>query len=190
MTDTDAPDDTTEPPESGPESHADATEPPPPSDDTGADSEQGRPPHPGMVWDATNNRWTESEPSEPRTREAKYRKQLRDTEAERNSLKERLESRDRADVERMVVTKLTDPRDLWRADVSLADMVGDDGEIDTAKVDEAVANVIAAHPHWAVQRPNPAAPSSAVGFGASQPEIDDEPPTWQSVFQKARGQSE
>jgi hypothetical protein len=55
-------------------------------------------------------------------------------------------------------------------------------------VDEAVAKVIAEHPHWAVPPVSPAAPASAVTFGAEKPDLNGEQPaTWHALFDKARG---
>lgn len=48
--------------------------------------------------------------AEPHNREAKYRTQLRAAEAERDQLRERLDKRDRAEVEHMVSNRLIDPQ--------------------------------------------------------------------------------
>jgi hypothetical protein len=138
---------------------------------------------PGMRW--ADGKLVEAE---PRSREAKYRTQLRDTESERDQLRDRLERRDRADVERMVAHRLTDPADLWLAGVNVDDLRGEDGEIDTEKVDAAIVATLEAHPHWAAPRVNPAAPTSAVSFGAEKPDVNGEQPTtWHALFDKARG---
>jgi hypothetical protein len=73
--------------------------------------------------------------AEPHSREARYRTQLRAAEAERDQLRQRLDARDRADVERMIASKLIDPSDLWAAGVTLADLVDDSGEISPQLVD-------------------------------------------------------
>ena len=122
--------------------------------------------------------------AEPRSREARYRTQLRAAEAERDQLRERLEQRDRADVEHLVANRLIDPQDLWAGGVTLADVMDpDSGDISPQLVDEAVTRVTKEHPHW---RFNPAAPASAVSFGAEKPDLTQEQqPTWQAVFQQA-----
>jgi hypothetical protein len=148
--------------------------------DTPADitDEQPADPPPGMKYDSTGRL---VEDGEPRSREQRYRQQLRATEAERDQLRERLDARDRADVERMIASKLIDPSDLWAAGVTLADLVDDSGELQPALVDEAVERTVKAHPHW---RHSPAAPSSMVTspHGGT---AEHEQPTWQSVFQAA-----
>jgi hypothetical protein len=139
------------------------------------------PPPPGMKRDEAIGRLVET--GEPRSREAKYRQQLRATERERDELRERLEQRDRAEVEHLVANRLIDPKDLWAGGVSLADVTNPDtGDISPQLIDEAITRVVKEHPHW---RFNPAAPTSVVGFGAVKPDLDQEQPTWQSVFQSA-----
>jgi len=122
--------------------------------------------------------------AEPHNREAKYRTQLRAAEAERDQLRERLDKRDRAEVEHMVSNRLIDPQDLWAGGVTLADVLDpESGEISPQLIDEAVTRVTKEHPHWTF---NPAAPASAVSFGAEKPDLTkDEQPTWQAVFQQA-----
>src|SRR4051794_18971268 len=51
---------------------------------------------------------------------ASYRRQLRGAEAERDGLRERLDARDRSDVERLAGATMADGRDLFVAGVQLA----------------------------------------------------------------------
>ena len=153
--------------------------------DTPADTPDEQPatppePPPGMKYDASGKLVE----AEPRSREARYRTQLRAAEAERDQLRERLEQRDRADVEHLVANRLIDPQDLWAGGVTLADVMDpDSGDISPQLVDEAVTRVTKEHPHW---RFKPAAPASAVSFGAEKPDLTQEQqPTWQAVFQQA-----
>jgi hypothetical protein len=162
-----------------------------PDEDTGTDAPRSdaatetdaprtdQQPPPGMKYDPSGKLLVDD--GEPRTREQKYRQQLRATETERDQLRERLERRDRADVERMITTKLIDPADLWHV-VSLADCLDPEtGEISPQLVDEAVTRVVKQHPHW---RFNSAAPASQVT--APHGGVEERPaPTWQSVFQQA-----
>lgn len=155
------------------------------SDDTTPQPEPEQPPTqqpeapPGMKYDASGKLIEE----QPRSREAKYRIALREAEAQRDQLKERLDKRDRAEVEHLVSSRLIDPQDLWHV-VSLADLLDpDSGDISPQLIDECLERVIKEHPHW---RFNPAAPASAVSFGAEKPDLTGEQqPTWQSVFQQA-----
>lgn len=116
----------------------------------------------------------------------KYRQQLRDEqaaraaeqaawEAERTGLRSTVERYQRAEVERAVANRLADPADLWAAGVHLADVLADDGTIDSTALDAAVMSVLADHPHWRTPF-NAAAPASQVTFGASRPELETRDP--------------
>ncbi|MBF6213826.1 hypothetical protein IU487_22680 [Nocardia puris] len=83
----------------------------------------------------------------PSREAAKWRRQLRDTEAERDALRDRVLEFERAEVERFAAEHLADPADLWR-DVELDGLRGKDGRVDAGKVDAAVKGVLEAHPHW------------------------------------------
>lgn len=65
---------------------------------------------------------------------AKYRRRLRDTEAERDALSERVASLQRAEAERMAAATLAKPAGLWATGTDLADLLGEDGNIDASKV--------------------------------------------------------
>ena len=156
------------------------------SDDTTPQSEPEQPATeqpeapPGVKYDASGKLID----AEPHSREARYRTQLRATELERDQLRERLENRDKAEVEHLVANRLIDPKDLWAAGVSLPDVTDpDSGDISPQLIDECLERVVKEHPHW---RFNPAAPASAVSFGAEKPDLTQEQqPTWQGVFQQA-----
>jgi hypothetical protein len=82
----------------------------------------------------------------------KYRLKLREAEAERDKFRALVEQHTRADVERAVAempSTLADSADLWQAGVKLEDLLDDEHGIDAAKLDAAVAHVIAEHPTWA-----------------------------------------
>lgn len=68
---------------------------------------------------------------------AKYRRRLRDTEAERDGLAQRVETLQRAEVERLA-SDLSKPAAIWAAGVQLADLLDKDGNIDTEKATEAI----------------------------------------------------
>ncbi|RVW01320.1 hypothetical protein [Rhodococcus xishaensis] len=82
---------------------------------------------------------------------ARYRRQLRDTEAERDTLRDRVTAYERREAEQLAV-ELADPRDLWVAGIDLDDLRGDNGTIDYAKVAAAVDEVLAEHPAWGKTR--------------------------------------
>lgn len=79
----------------------------------------------------------ENEPKENREA-AKWRRQLRETETERDSLRSRVEAMQRAEVERLAGDQLSQPSALWKSDVALADLIGEDGRVDAEKVTAAV----------------------------------------------------
>ena len=135
------------------------------------------PPMPGMKWDSDANKWIAVE---PRNREQRYRQQLRATEAERDQLRERLERRDKADIERMIAGKMIDPADLWAGGITLADVLDPDtGEISPQLVDEAVGRTVKQHPHWRYSAAAPASQVTSPHGGVTA----EEQPTWQQLFQ-------
>lgn len=82
---------------------------------------------------------TEAGETEPQSkREARYRTQLREAEAERDTLTARVEALQRAEVERLASDLIEKPAALWTAGVDLADLTDDDGAIDPDKVTDAV----------------------------------------------------
>lgn len=76
----------------------------------------------------------EPEPEPQSKREARYRTQLRETEAERDQLAGRIEAMQRAEVERLAQQWISKPSALWSAEVTLADLLDDDGHVDPEKV--------------------------------------------------------
>ncbi len=89
---------------------------------------------------------------------ASYRRRLREVEAERDALagerdtlRGQVAARQRADVENLATQlpqALKDGTDLWTV-TDLDALLGDDGDIDEAKVTEAVKALTTAKPHWA-----------------------------------------
>ncbi|MDS1115607.1 hypothetical protein RD149_17795 [Gordonia westfalica] len=76
-----------------------------------------------------------TETPEPQSkREARYRLQLRETEAERDTLAGRIETMQRAEVERLAADVIAKPDALWASDTTLADLLDDDGLVDRDKV--------------------------------------------------------
>ena len=89
----------------------------------------------------------------PTNREARYRRRLRETEAERDQLVERLAVVQRGEAERLAAGHLADGADIWRDGAELAALLDEDGNVDPAKVKELATATAAAHPHWS--RPAP-----------------------------------
>lgn len=100
---------------------------------------------------------------------AKYRRRLRETEAERDNLLARVEHLQRGEIERLITGKLTDPADIWRDGAQLADLLDDDGDIDPDKVTTLLDDLVKAHPHWATQDTRTPRLSNPVS-GASKPQ--------------------
>jgi len=67
----------------------------------------------------------------------KYRRRLREAEAERDALAERVTTMQRADVERQAA-HLVRPESVWAAGVELADLLDDDGNLDPEKTETAI----------------------------------------------------
>lgn len=74
---------------------------------------------------------------------ARYRKQLRETETERDQLRERLDTMHRAEVERLAGAVLSKPSGLWAAGVQVADLLAEDGTVDRSKVEAAAKQAAA-----------------------------------------------
>lgn len=130
-----------------------------------------------------------AEPDDPKAdREAaKYRRQLRDTQAERDRLATQVEGYHRAEVERLAAARLIDARDIWAGGLQLADVLNDGGQVDPARVAQAVADLAATRPHWCHQA---AAPASTVGSAGKPDTASDQPrATWGSVLSQARNGS-
>lgn len=121
----------------------------------------------------------DTDTSNPNHEAAKWRTRLRDTEAERDALAERLASAQRQNVDTVVSQRFADAADFWSV-VDLADVLGDDGEIDPERLTTAMDSALAAKPHW--KRPASATESAStvtsrerVGGGKT--------PSWSDLLQ-------
>lgn len=70
---------------------------------------------------------------------AKYRRRLRDAEAERDQLAEQIVAWQRAEVERQATAGGLKPAALWASGTELAGLLGDDGTVDESKVSAAIS---------------------------------------------------
>jgi hypothetical protein len=118
---------------------------------------------------------------------AKYRRRLRETEAERDTLTERLTTLQRSEAERLAAAALTDGADLWREGTELADLLDDDGNIDPDKVTAAATSVSHAHPHWRKREPAAPPASTVTSNGKIGPGPGPEPRSWTDVLQRKLG---
>ena len=110
------------------------------------------------------------DPAKLRKEAASYRRRLRETEAERDKLRARVEASDRLEVERQVGGDggLADPGDLWLA-VQLDDLRNDDGALDSEKVEAARDRVLVDRPHWRHQ------PTPQFDGGARESAVETKP---------------
>jgi hypothetical protein len=140
MTTTDQPaegTETAETPDNGAESAADATEAP----QSTPGPEQAAEPHEAAEGDERGN---------PNAEAAKYRKQLRATEAERDSEREHVEHLQRAVIELMAGPRMQNVDDFARF-VDLSTLVADDGKLDRTKIGEAIDALLKERPYLATQ---------------------------------------
>ena len=82
---------------------------------------------------------------------ASYRRRLRETEAERDVLRERVTALERAEVERIAgeyPLSMTSPADLWLVGVELEELRDDEGRLDEERVRERVRDVLEERPSW------------------------------------------
>lgn len=113
---------------------------------------------------------------------AKYRRRLRETESERDTLAQRLTTLQRAEAERLAATALSDGGDLWREGTELADLLDGDGNVNPDKVTAAAASVSQAHPHWRKREPSAPPASSVTANGKIGP--GPEPRSWTDVLRR------
>lgn len=121
---------------------------------------------------------TADDDSKPGREAAKYRRQLREAEAERDELRTQLGALRRAEVDRLVTDAKLKPAAVWAAGTELGNLLAADGTVDPAKV----AAAVAATRETLGISPVPAAPSAhgqgkvgePVGMGAGQ--------GWQDAF--------
>lgn len=120
----------------------------------------------------------EGEDTSPGREAAKYRRQLREVETERDGLAAQLEALRRAEAERLAGDHKLKPAALWAAGATLADLLDADGTVDPAKVAEAVT---AARTALGIP-PTPVAPSS---FGQGNVGVAVSTGQTESAFERA-----
>lgn len=82
---------------------------------------------------------TADDDGKPGREAAKYRRQLREAEAERDELRTQLEALRRAEVDRLVTDAKVKPAAVWAVGTELGNLLAEDGTVDPAKVSAAVA---------------------------------------------------
>lgn len=131
--------------------------------------------------DVTDDTEPAQEATKPGQEAARYRRQLRAAEADRDALRTRLETFQTREVERLATGPgaLSLGSDLWRS-TPLVDLLDTEGNVDPERVTAAVAGLIQAHFHYGYR---PAWPSADAGFRGTgtQPATT----TWDSVLRHA-----
>jgi hypothetical protein len=119
----------------------------------------------------------EPEGEHPSREAASYRRRLRETEAERDALRERVESYERREAEAIARDLgAAVPSDLWTL-VGLDDLRGDDGALDSETVQARVSAILAERPTW--RRPAP-----DLGAGARPPVESERKPGLSALLGK------
>jgi hypothetical protein len=124
---------------------------------------------------------TKPEPDEsPHSEAAKYRRRLRDAEAERDTLAARLANMQRAQIDSHITALGLKPAAVWASGTELADLVDDDGVPDEQAVAAAVEN---ARDHLGL-RISKGNVIPGIGNQPTQPPKTD---AWQEAFGPRRG---
>ena len=97
---------------------------------------------------------------------AKWRKQLREVEAERDSLVGKVEALQRAQVDARITALGLKAAAVWASGAQLSDLVGDDGTPDQEKITAAVA---AAREQLGIDDRRPKIPARGLTSGATAP---------------------
>lgn len=115
---------------------------------------------------------------------ARYRRQLRDVEAERDQLLEQVKTLRTVEVERLVSAAHLKPAALWAAGSTLDDLVDDEGKPDPDKISAAVAR--AKESLGIPDRLRAASPGSG-GNRGDDIEAEDASREWKQAFTPRRG---
>ncbi|OBF95714.1 hypothetical protein A5773_13900 [Mycobacterium sp. 852014-52450_SCH5900713] len=119
----------------------------------GGDDQHADQPETGPTDDAEG---IDSEPhdSSPNAEAARYRRQLREVEAERDGLAERLQGHQRREVEAMVADLLDVPADLFDiGQVQASDFYNDDGTLNEGELRAAAGALLEERPRLGKPRP-------------------------------------
>jgi len=114
---------------------------------------------------------------------ARYRRQLRAVEADRDALTARVEALQRSQVEARVEVLGVKPAALWAAGVEVADLLADDGTVDAEKVTQAVTQV---RDTFGIRQPAKPRPRM-FRSGASSASTQVSGSNWQAAFSPRGG---
>lgn len=132
---------------------------------------------PGTPEPGTQDSETPAPPPEPKDRgldrpereAAKYRRQLREAETERDTLRGQVEAMQRAEVERLAGVTLAKPAGIWTVGTQLDDMLTEAGTVDPVKVTEAVKTAMDTVGLAPVPPRSVIAPKAGTGGGGRPP---------------------
>lgn len=146
----------------------------------GAEAPRDAPPDAETADDTGEAPEGSQEPREPREgagpEAARYRRRLRDTEAERDALRSRVEGLQRREVERLASERLAQGSDVFMF-AELGGLLTEEGEVDADAVAERVAQVVADRPGLAKDA------RTWPDLGQGRREDTASPPaTWQGVI--------
>ena len=110
---------------------------------------------------------TESQDDRQSRDAAKYRRRLRETEAERDTLAAQVEALQRTAIEAQAATEAIKPAALWASGVQLADLITETGAIDAEKVTVAcntARDTLGLGPRYRIRVPGEGSVSSSPGI--------------------------
>lgn len=112
---------------------------------------------------------------------AGYRRRLRDTEAERDTLAERVATLQRREIDRLAGERLAVPADLLSlGGVELADLLGEDGVPDAEKIKAAADQLVTDRPGLAA----PKRPTGGMGQGRIGAPVKSGRASWAAALDK------
>ena len=112
----------------------------------------------------------------------KYRRRLRETEAQLDTVASRLAVLQRAEAERIATAHLADGADLFRDGADLGALLDDEGHVDPVKVSALAKDIAEQHPHWVKKAlPPKQIRRGGLSSGASTT-ADQSTPSWASVL--------
>lgn len=160
----------------------------PPGPPTGDENDSGVLTPTPVETDAATGAHAETEPDSnddnPNAESAKWRKNLRVVEAERDTLLTRIEAFQRADILRIAGEQLAVADDLFTVGgTQLVDLLDDDGNVDSEKLNGAIAELLDTRGGLSIRAKTPPrdAISGSWGYGQSVPRHAS-PSGWAEVF--------
>lgn len=121
-----------------------------------------------------------TEGASPNAEAAKYRRQLRDVEADRDQLASTVLAFQRAEAEALAGEVLVKGSDLWLIGTELTDLLSEDGRIDPAKVTAAIEGALSDRPY--MSKRNTLLTGNTVPREGGNPHPVATEPSWGDAF--------